>query len=48
MKDNNLLPTLQMGMRSSINVSREALRALLETPALHALLDSFKPRPAHS
>lgn len=41
MKDKNPPPTLQMGMRSSINISSEALRALLETPALHALLDSF-------
>lgn len=41
MKDKNLPPTLQMGMRSSVNVSSEVLGALLETPALHALLDSF-------
>jgi PAS domain-containing protein len=41
MKDSNLPPTLQMGMRSSVNVSSEVLGALLETPALHALLDSF-------
>jgi transcriptional regulator with PAS, ATPase and Fis domain len=41
MKDKNLPPTLQMGMRSSVNVSSEVLDALLETPALHALLDSF-------
>lgn len=41
MKDTNLPPTLQMGMRSSVNVSSEVLGALLETPALHALLDSF-------
>ncbi|VVP81896.1 Anaerobic nitric oxide reductase transcription regulator NorR [Pseudomonas fluorescens] len=41
MKDTNLPPTLQMGMRSSVNASSEVLGALLETPALHALLDSF-------
>jgi transcriptional regulator with PAS, ATPase and Fis domain len=41
MKDKNLPPTMQMGMRSSVNVSSEGLGALLETPALHALLDSF-------
>jgi transcriptional regulator with PAS, ATPase and Fis domain len=41
MKDQNLPPTLQMGMRSSVNVSSDVLDALLETPALHALLDSF-------
>lgn len=41
MKDTNLPPTLQMGMRSSVNVSTEVLGALLQTPALHALLDSF-------
>ncbi|MCK1790553.1 sigma-54 interaction domain-containing protein [Pseudomonas violetae] len=41
MKDSNLPPSLQMGMRSSVNVSSEVLGALLETPALHALLDSF-------
>ncbi|MGE8153095.1 sigma-54 interaction domain-containing protein [Pseudomonas vancouverensis] len=41
MKDKNLPPTMQMGMRSSVNVSSEMLAALLETPALHALLDSF-------
>jgi transcriptional regulator with PAS, ATPase and Fis domain len=41
MNDKNLPPTLQMGMRSSVNVSSEVLGALLETPALHALLDSF-------
>ncbi|KAB0503849.1 sigma-54 interaction domain-containing protein [Pseudomonas moorei] len=41
MKDSNLPPSLQMGMRSSVNASSEVLGALLETPALHALLDSF-------
>lgn len=41
MKDSNLPPTLRMGMRSSVNASSEVLGALLETPALHALLDSF-------
>ncbi|WP_297846367.1 sigma 54-interacting transcriptional regulator [Pseudomonas sp.] len=41
MKDKNLPPALQMGMRSSVDVSNEVLGALLETPALHALLDSF-------
>ncbi|WP_166366930.1 sigma-54 interaction domain-containing protein [Pseudomonas akapageensis] len=41
MNDKNLLGALQMGMRSSVNVSSEILGALLETPALHALLDSF-------
>jgi transcriptional regulator with PAS, ATPase and Fis domain len=41
MKDSNLPPTLQMGMRSSVNASSEVLGALLQTPALHALLDSF-------
>lgn len=41
MKDSNLPPSLQMGMRSSVNVSSEVLAALLQTPALHALLDSF-------
>ncbi len=41
MKDKNLPPTLQMGMRSSVNVSSDVLGALLEMPALHALLDSF-------
>jgi transcriptional regulator with PAS, ATPase and Fis domain len=41
MNDKNLLGALQMGMRSSVNVSSEILAALLETPALHALLDSF-------
>ncbi|WP_371370161.1 sigma-54 interaction domain-containing protein [Pseudomonas sp. QL9] len=32
---------MRMGMRSSVNVSAEMLAALLETPALHALLDGF-------
>ncbi|AOE84510.1 sigma-54 interaction domain-containing protein [Pseudomonas sp. TCU-HL1] len=41
MIDKNLLPSLKMGMRSSVSVSSEVLSALLETPALHALLDSF-------
>ncbi|RJG09945.1 AAA family ATPase [Pseudomonas cavernicola] len=41
MKKKELLPSLKMGMRSSVNVSSEILAALLETPALHALLDSF-------
>ncbi|WP_309304288.1 PAS domain-containing protein [Pseudomonas sp. LS1212] len=41
MNDKNLLGALQMGMRSSVNVSSDILAALLETPALHALLDSF-------
>lgn len=41
MKDKNLPPTFQMDMRSSVNVSSEVLGALLETPALHTLLDSF-------
>lgn len=41
MKDKSLPPSLQMGMRSSVNVSSEVLGALMETPALHALLDSF-------
>ncbi|MNF33634.1 Limonene hydroxylase [compost metagenome] len=41
MNDKNLLGALQMGMRSSVSVSSEILGALLETPALHALLDSF-------
>ena len=41
MKDRNLLPPLHMGMRSSVSVSSEVLGALLDTPALHALLDSF-------
>ena len=41
MIEKSLLPPLKMGMRSSVNVSSEVLSALLETPALHALLDSF-------
>ncbi|WP_375739706.1 sigma-54 interaction domain-containing protein [Pseudomonas boanensis] len=41
MIDKSLLPPLKMGMRSSVNVSSEVLSGLLETPALHALLDSF-------
>lgn len=41
MMDKNLLPSLKMRMRSSVKVSSEVLSALLETPALHALLDSF-------
>lgn len=41
MKDRHLLPPLQMGMRSSVSVSSEILAVLLETPALHALLDTF-------
>ncbi len=41
MIDKNLLPSLKMGMRSSVSVSSDVLSALLETPALHALLDSF-------
>lgn len=41
MKDKYLPPTFQIGMRSSVNVSSELLSALLETPAAHALLDSF-------
>ena len=32
---------MRMGMRSSVNVSAEMLAALLEAPALHALLDGF-------
>ncbi|MED5609972.1 MULTISPECIES: sigma-54 interaction domain-containing protein [Pseudomonas] len=32
---------MRMGMRSAVNVSAEMLAALLETPALHALLDGF-------
>ena len=41
MIEKTLLPSLKMGMRSSVNVSSDVLCALLETPALHALLDSF-------
>ncbi|MFC5696693.1 sigma-54 interaction domain-containing protein [Pseudomonas sp. GCM10022186] len=41
MIEKNFLPSLKMGMRSSVNVSSEVLSALLETPALHVLLDSF-------
>ncbi len=41
MNAKNLPGALQMGMRSSVSVSSEMLGALLETPALHALLDSF-------
>lgn len=41
MIDKNLLPPLKMGMRSSVNINSETLSAMLETPALHALLDSF-------
>ncbi|SDI24844.1 sigma-54 interaction domain-containing protein [Pseudomonas panipatensis] len=32
---------MRMGMRSSVSITAEMLAALLETPALHALLDSF-------
>ncbi len=42
MMEEDLLPSLKMGMRSSVNVSSEVLSTLLETPALHALLDSFR------
>ncbi|BDH45296.1 hypothetical protein TUM12370_13400 [Salmonella enterica subsp. enterica serovar Choleraesuis] len=41
MSEKNFLPSMKMGMRSSVTVSQEVLSALLETPALHALLDSF-------
>jgi transcriptional regulator with PAS, ATPase and Fis domain len=42
MIDKNLMASPKMGMRSSISVSTEGLQALLETPALHTLLDSFR------
>ncbi|MBJ3814701.1 AAA family ATPase [Shimwellia pseudoproteus] len=41
MSDNHLLPTMKIGMRSAVNISSDMLSALLETPALHALFDSF-------
>jgi len=42
MIDKNLMASPKMGMRSSVSVSSDVLQALLETPALHALLDSFR------
>ncbi|WP_313466173.1 PAS domain-containing protein, partial [Pseudomonas nitroreducens] len=41
MSEEGFFAPLRMGMRSSVSASGEMLSALLETPALHALLDSF-------
>lgn len=41
MSDNTFLPTMKIGMRSAVSISSDVLSALLETPALHALFDSF-------
>ena len=41
MNNERFLPPLSMGMRSSTNITSELLAALIEKPALHALLDSF-------
>ncbi|MCY1275924.1 Anaerobic nitric oxide reductase transcription regulator NorR [compost metagenome] len=41
MTEDGFLAPMRMGMRSSVSTTAEGLAALLESPALHALLDSF-------
>ncbi|MNO74718.1 Nitrogen fixation protein VnfA [compost metagenome] len=41
MTEDGFLAPMRMGMRSSVSTTAEMLAALLESPALHALLDSF-------
>lgn len=42
MMERGVLPSMQVGMRSSVNVTSDMLSVLLREPALHALMDSFK------
>lgn len=42
MMERDSFPSMRVGVRSSVNVTLEMMRALIQQPALHALLDSFR------